>query len=335
MTRKKENRALPARWRIKKGRYYYRPHPNARQFWDNKVEFPLGASLAEAHATFSLRVGYEREVHTMDQLCDRYLIEVVPTKAAQTQRSNQYSLGRIRKAFAGNAVRDIQPRHIYQYRDHTGTVESKKKANLDLEVLSHMFTKSIEWGLRDNHPMTNKKVVKFTLEHRKVLPQPEEIAQFAQLLPRQLQLYVALKVWTGRRKGELLRLQRQHLTDSGMLFVDNKRGDQLLVPWETETRLIVTELLSLPGRSLYVFHARDGRPYINDEGSSSGFDSIWQRYSRRWRESGGTPFTEHDLRKVRASQLSANQAQTLLNHATGQTTKRYRLGPKVLDLQSK
>jgi len=268
----------------------------------------------------------------MEQLCDRYAIEVLPEKAPATRRSNQYSLQRIRKAFAGNPVALIRPKHLYQYRDHTGKHESKKKANLDLEVLSHMFTKSIEWGVRDDHPMTDKQVVKFSLKHRRVLPTAEEITAFASSLPHQLQLYVALKVWTGRRKGELLRLRRQDLAEAGMLFVDNKRGDQLLVEWEDETRAIVRQLLDLPGKSLYLFHTRDGRPYIGEDGNTSGFDSIWQRYSRKWREAGGKHFTEHDLRKVRASQLSASQAQLLLNHATGQTTKRYRLGPKVVSM---
>ena len=55
---------------------------------------------------------------------------------------------------------------IYQYRDYIDKTESKKKYNLDHEVLSHMFTKAIEWGLRKDHPMTGKKVTKFTLKSR-------------------------------------------------------------------------------------------------------------------------------------------------------------------------
>jgi integrase len=329
------NRSLPSRWRYRHGAFYYRVPPRARQHWDNKTEFRLGTTLAEAHATFAQRIGYEGEVRTMDQLCDRYTLEVVSEKAPATQRSNQYSLQRIRRAFSGNRVHLIEPRHIYQYRDHIGRTESKKKANLDLEVLSHMFTKSIEWGLRSDHPMTNRRVTKFSLEHRKVLPTIEEVTHFASGLPPQFQLYVALKVWTGRRKGELLRLERRHLTEHGMVFTDNKRGGEILVPWEDETRAIVRRLLSLPGASLFVFHTRAGRPYIKDDGTTSGFDSVWQRHARRWREGGGKHFTEHDLRKVRASQMSQKQAQALLNHATGATTGRYQLGPKVLEIGSK
>lgn len=335
--RKPEHRGLPARWRWKDGAYRYRVPEHARDHWDGKSEFRLGSTLAEAHATFAKRVGYEGNVSTMCQLCDRYALEVVSEKAAATRKSNSYSLARIRRAFAGNKVALIRPKHLYAYRDAIGKRESKKKANLDLEVLSHMFTKAIEWGLRDDHPMTDKKVVKFALDHRRVLPTEEEVLAFLPNLPRQFQLYVALKIWTGRRKGELLRLQRSDLLNEGMRFSDNKRGDEIVVPWEPATRAIVTELLNRPGavRSLYVFHTRNHTPYINEDGETSSFDSVWQRASRKWRDAGGKAFTEHDLRKIRASAMTANQAQTLLNHATGQTTKRYRLGPKVLEIGSK
>lgn len=232
----------------------------------------------------------------------------------------------------------IRPKHIYAYRDAIGKRESKKKANLDLDVLSHMFTKAIEWGLRDDHPMTDKKVVKYSLDHRRALPTEADVLAFLPTLPRQFQLYLALKIWTGRRKGELLRLTRSDLLDEGMRFRDNKPPyDEIVVPWEPATRAIVGELINRPGsvHSLYVFHTRNKTPYIVEDGRTSSFDSVWQRASRKWREGGGTPFTEHDLRKIRASQLDAAQAQTLLNHATGQTTKRYRLGPKVLQIGSK
>ena len=166
-----------------------------------------------------------------------------------------------------------------------------------------------------------------------MLPTEDEVLQFASGLPLQLQLYVALKVWTGRRKGELLRLTRSDLTERGLRFTDNKRNEEILLPWEPETRVIVQRLLDLPGRtSLYLFRTRSGQPYIHADGNTSGFNSMWQRYARKWRDAGGKHFTEHDLRKVRASQLTASQAQALLNHATGATTERYRLGPKIVDL---
>lgn len=333
-----KNKSLPSRWRKRGKSYYYRPHPGARHHWDGKVEYCLGQSLAEAHAEFARRIGYEGTLRTVAQLCDRYLLEVVPGKAAATQKSNRLSIARIRGVMGQSDVSAIRPVHLHAYRDRIGERESKKKANLDLEVLSHMFTKSIEWGIRDDHPMTGKKVTKFRLEHRRVLPTEADVLTFLPYLSRKFQLYVALKIWTGRRKGELLRLHRSaDVTDRGLRFTDNKSGDELLIPWEPETRAIVQELLTLRDgkRGMYLFSTRDGNPYITADGDTSGFNSVWQRAQKKYREAGGKHFTEHDLRKFRASQLTADQAQRLLNHSTGQTTRRYQVGPKIVEIGSK
>ena len=160
----------------------------------------------------------------------------------------------------------ILPMHVYEYRAHIGKTESKKKANLDLEVLSHMFTKAIEWGVVHHHPMSHKKVTKFSLKPRKVRVNPDDLIAFA------------------------------------------------------STLTIVTEILNLPGytRSSYLFHTRDDEPYIKADGTTSGFDSIWQRHMVKAIKEGkvSTRFTEHDLRKIRASTLTLEQAQHLLRHTT-------------------
>jgi integrase len=274
----------------------------------------------------------------MDQLCDRYTCEVLPGKAPATRKSNEYSLKRIRKAFAGNRVAAILPMHIYQYRDAIGKWESQKKANLDLEVLSHMFTKAIEWGIIHMHPMTNKKVTKFSLKARRVRIDQAELVAFAATLPRQWQLYISLKLWTGRRKGELLRLTRFDIVEQGMRFVNNKNpDDEFILEWEPETRAIIKDILNLPGytRNRYLFHTRNDEPYIKADGNTSGFDTIWQRYMVKAINSGKvkTRFTEHDIRKVRASQLSREQAQHLLRHTTPKQTETYQVEPTLVSIQ--
>jgi hypothetical protein len=46
--RSKENSGLPRGWRLKHGAYYFRVPPDLKKYWDNKTEFQLGASLANA-----------------------------------------------------------------------------------------------------------------------------------------------------------------------------------------------------------------------------------------------------------------------------------------------
>lgn len=320
--RNKENRPLPKGWRVRYNAYYYQVPKGSRHHWDGKTEFRLGKTLAEAHQTFAERIGFEGAVNTMEQLCDRYTLEVVPKKALATQKSNLRSLSRIRPVFAANRVAAIEPVHIYQYQDHIEKTKGAKYAALDHEVLSHMFTCAIRWGLIRAHPMTDKKVVKpSTGKGRTVLPTTDGIAALLSVMPRKWQLYVALKIWTGRRKGELLRVTLSDLTDEGIRFTDNKRGHQFTLAWEPEIRAIVDELLRMGKvRGMHLFSNREGQPYINADGECSGFDSMWQRYKTK----AGIDFTEHDLRKVRASQLSADQARELLQHTNQKQTERYR-----------
>lgn len=335
------NKKLPALWRFKHGAYFFRVPPEARHHWDNKTEFRLGRTLAEAHAEYARRVGYEGKVQLMEDLCDRYTLEVIPKKAPATQRSNQYSIQRIRKAFAGNRVSAIQPVHLYAYQDHVIKTESVKKAALDHEVMSHMFTMAIRWGVIRSHPMVNKGVVKpSTGKGRKVVPAQQELLALIAALPRKLQLYVGLKIWTGRRKGELLRLTRSDVTEEGLRFADNKNPDNAFtLAWEPETRRLIRELQQVNQGigSTYLFHTRDGQPYIKPDGTTSGFDSIWQRYRNKAFDAGviSVRFTEHDLRKVRASELSADQAQQLLQHTNPAMTARYRPGRKVVRIEQK
>ncbi|MEE4191539.1 MAG: tyrosine-type recombinase/integrase [Halieaceae bacterium] len=266
----------------------------------------------------------------MEQLCDRYALEVVPDKKPATQRSNLYSLRRIRRAFEGNQVAAIQPHHVYQYRDHCGRVESKKKANLDLEVLSHMFTKAIQWGVRPDHPMTGKKVTKFSLKssRAKVYVPDGELAAFASILPVKWQLFVSLAVWTGRRKSELLRVRIPDLLEAGIRFTNGKDDDDtFIVEWTPEIRAIVQGLLHVREKigSVYLIANRQGQPYVKPDGTTSGVDSIWRRYQDRAHEKGliKQRFTINDLRRKRSSELPLLVAQRLLRHTTPVTTKKH------------
>lgn len=338
--RASSNKDLPTGWRRKGNSIYYRVPKGAEHHWDNKTEFKLGSSLAEAHATFSERIGYEGRVLTMDQLCDRYSTEIIPTKAVATQKLNKLSIGRIRKAFSGNRVNAIEPVHLYEYQAHMLKEESLKKARLDHEVLSHMFTCAIKWGVIKIHPMTAKKVVKpRAAPSRTVVPTLKDLSELAAMMPEKWALYIALKVWTGRRKAEILRLKRSDIGEDGMRFVDAKDKDRVFtLAWEPETRAIVDRILRLPGnvKGMHLFSTRTGKPYINEEGDTSGFDSIWQRYRNKAYEQGkiSVKFREHDMRKVRASQLDAAQAQELLQHTNANMTERYR-PQKVVRIEQK
>jgi hypothetical protein len=145
--RAKHNKSLPKYWRLKNGTYSYRIPPHLRDLHGGKTEVSLGQSLSNAYRKFADFHQVEDDITRMTQLLDRYRLEVVPEhQSIHVQDLKNRSLDRLRASMGDNLVSVITPQFIYKYRDHIGRTRSHKQANQDLEVLSHCFTKAIEWG---------------------------------------------------------------------------------------------------------------------------------------------------------------------------------------------
>lgn len=327
--RNKDNRRLPTGWRFRKGFFWYRVPDRERELFDGKAEFKLGRTEAEAYEEWARRKRIQERAYTLRQGFTRYRAEVMPKKAASTQKQRSYSLPRLMTAFGDLAPHELTPSMIYRYRDHVSKVKSQKWANVDMETLSHALSCMIEWGDLDRHPMRGLRF-KFSAGTRKHRVTDQDLIAFAETLPRKWQLYISLKLLTrGRRKGEILRLTVNHLTKDGIQFRNNKPPyDEYLVEWTPELRTVVEEILAIPPRrigSAHLFLTRNGRPYIDFEGDTSSFNTMWTRYMAKAVKMGHVSerFTENDLRKKAVDGESLQRAQELLRHTTAQTTKKH------------
>lgn len=339
-----KNKPHPTGWRWKNGAWRYRVPSGMEAEWDGKKEFTLGKTEAEAYQMFAARMRvYERGgLIYMDQLLEKYQIEVVPTKAPATQRSNRLSLQRLRLAFRGVKIRAVKPSQIYQYRAYVAAKLSNKHYNLDHEVLSHAFTKSIEWGARDDHPMTDKKVVKFPANKRTRYVEDWELAEFLSVSGAFLARYCRLKMLLGQDKGDLLSIQIAGIKPDGLVVAARKKTAkkrqtkrERFFPYlnpdgsSTGLREALDAILKMPRPvgSFWLFCTRKGQPYIKPDGTTSGFDSIWQRAMRKALTETKLQerFTEHDLRaKVGSDAETDEEAQRQLDHTNRNQTLTYR-----------
>jgi hypothetical protein len=89
---KKENKGLPARWRVLHGAYYFRVPKGFESEWDGKQLFRLGKTLAEAYCMWADRIATIDDAKTIAELLDRHALGAVPL------------LG-------------LKPRHVYKYID--------------------------------------------------------------------------------------------------------------------------------------------------------------------------------------------------------------------------
>jgi hypothetical protein len=336
--RNKENRSLPARWTWKNGAIYYIVPANQKHLWDNKSWFRLGKTLPEAHRSYSERIhDTGAKVITMQHLLDRFEFEHLPKLKKATQKYYIHALPILRQVFTTNKVPVslVEPHHAYQMMDFVSKEHNNKRAAQCMECLSSAFSQAVRWGVIKANPFIGQ-VKKPSSKGRNRSVSDAELIGFASTLPRKWQLYISLKLHTkGRRKGELLRITRQDLVDEGIVFTNNKReGDKFIVKWTPDLRAIIKEILSThPARlgNAPLFFGRKYAPYINEDGETSGFDSIWQRYMRKWVDKGNEKFTEHDLRAKAVENENLEVASRLLRHTTqAVTAKHYRRKPEQI-----
>lgn len=333
-----ENKGLPKRWKFQHGAYYYRVPPGLEKLWDGKKMFRLGKTTPEAYRTWAQRLEHLDEVKTVGQLLERYSLEVIPTKAPATQTGNYQQLEKIRTVFGDMTLQTIEPQDIYKYVDKRGKLSAARK---EIAILSHALTKAVEWGYIKQHPFKGEVRLEGEKPRTRYIEDWEviECLKLPSMRKRgsvqSIQAYIGIKLLTGMRRGDMLRLRVSDLGDVGIRVNTNKTGKPLIYEWSEELRAAVD--LALSTRPIqfspFLFCNKNGLGYVNEKtGKAEGWNSMWQRFMDRvLSETKVTErFTEHDLRAKCASDAKTlEHARALLAHTDVKLTQRvYRRKPE-------
>lgn len=230
---------------------------------------------------------------------------------------------------------------FYQYIDKR---QSKVAARREIEVLSHAFTKAVEWGIIDRHPFKGE--VRLAGEKpRTRYVEDWEIVECLALESKRthgsvlaVQAYIRVKLITGLRRGDLLRLSMSDLKEDGIHVTPAKTatstGKSLILSWTQELRAAVEMAKAArPVRiAPWLFCNRNGLSYVNEEtGRAGGWDTMWRNFMARVLKETKVKqqFNEHDLRAKCASDAQTlEHAQALMAHADSRLTERvYRRKP--------
>lgn len=352
--RSKENQGLPSRWRHTHGAYYYQVPPGLEHLWDNKKTFRLGTQLHESYKTWAAKLGSIERSKTIGDLLDRYALEVIPSKAPASQQSNQNQIKMLRKVFGNQPLLPFPPKLVYQYVDKRSvkkldpetnrTTGGKIAAHREIELLSHAYTKAVEWGYIDKHPFKSEVRLKGEKPRERYIEDWEIVEMLAIGSKRasgsvlMIQAYLRIKLLTGMAQGDLLRLTEEQLKADGIHIQRHKtKARKTIYAWTPELWSAVSMAkASRPVHiSPFLFCNREGSGYVNElTGKAPGWKSMWQRYVERViKETKVTEhFTEHDLRaKVASDASSLEHARALLSHADSRTTDRiYRRKAEVV-----
>lgn len=345
--RNPENAGLPKRWRFVYNAYYYQVPQGTEHHWDGKKTFRLGKTLPEAYRTWADRLGHIDKACTIGQLLDRYALEVVPTKAVSTQTVNAKQIKQLRAVFGHMPLTALEPQHIYQYADKRRSKDKSAKtprlvsARREIALLSHAYTKAVQWGYIKAHPFKGE----IRLEGEKPRTRYVEDWEILECLTLSspvkkgsvpmIQAYIGLKLLTGMRRGDLLRLKLSDFREDGIHLTTAKTGKRMVYEWTATLREAVAQAKAMRpnSRSFFLFCNRRGEGYINEAtGTASGWDSMWQRFMQRilTETKVRERFTEHDLRAKCASDAETlEHAQKLLAHVNDRITKEvYRRKPE-------
>jgi integrase len=234
------------------------------------------------------------------------------------------------EAFRGKTLAEISPQAIERYKNSRrqsitkrGTQRSPASVNLELQLLSRIFTVAIRLGLAEANPCS--RVSKFKLQnqrYRYLLPDEEPLLLTQCVGNRKhLATMVPFAIGTGARKSELLNLKVRQVDFFRNLvtFDKTKNGRSRMVEVNPELRQILLELSRGKRPDDYVWvNTRTGRPYAD----------VKRAFPSACADAGIEGLVWHDLRATYGTRLgeagfNAYDIAKLMGHANISTSQRY------------
>lgn len=227
--------------------------------------------------------------------------------APTTVKDYTYALeSHIYPAFGAMKPKAFKPTHAAQYLHTCRKSGRAVRANREIAALASAFNYGMAMGLVDFNPCRGVRRNKERPRTRSVsigevnaLLELAEARGGASLMVCLIAVTVAL---TGRRRSEILGLQRSALTEDGLAMEDTKTKRfglrRYLVKWSPMLRRVVALAGEVRPAGETVFPTRTGQPYTD-----SGFKCEWNKLTRLYEAQVGERFRAHDLRALYVSEM--------------------------------
>lgn len=245
---------------------------------------------------------------------------------AELDPKTQMTRRRILERFAqhkGNGDKPYKlmlPRHIRTRRDEM--IATPEAANSLVKVLRQLFRFALRYDHHDFNPAADVELLRSNSEgyHSWTLA---EIEQFEEKHPigTTARLALALALYTGQRRSDLVQFGRQHVQKGWLVFTQHKGRNRHPVKLEIP---IIPELQRIidasPAGDLTFLRTDYGRPFTNN-----GFGNK----VRKWCDDAGLPHCSiHGLRKAAAARLAELgctefEIMAITGHQTSKEVTRY------------
>jgi integrase len=237
--------------------------------------------------------------------------------APGTRRQRRYLLDRFRAEHGDKPVALLQ-------RDHIGRMVAARAATPSvainfLKVLRALMVHCVDVGLRVDDPTIGVKSAKIRSAGIHTWDEVE-IAQFETAHPvgTRARLALALLLFTGQRRSDVIKMGRQHIRDGAIHLTQQKTGATLAIPVHAELATIID---ATPSEHLTFIVTVAGSPFSPD-----GFSNLF----RDWCDQARLPkrCSAHGLRKAACRRLaeagcSALEIMAISGHASLREVQRY------------
>lgn len=322
--RRTKNKNLPSRVYVHHGSYRYVP----------KVGKPVPLAKVGDFGGMLRRLsevlGNDGELHTLGAVMDRYLLEITPGKAKDSRRKEPGQMAKLRAVFGHYLPGDMNQPDAYSYLTKRST-KAPTAAVREIELLRHVCTMAAKWSSEwPANPLRGIELPK--TKSRKRYVTNEEYTAFWNLAPPMIQCAMDLAMLTGLRRGDILALTRDNLTNDGLLVQPSKTkgstGNVILYEMTPALEAVIRKARENgPELRMHILCNTRGQGYLDRT-----FDGAWQRVMRKYEAQGHERFQFKDLRKKSASDEVDNAlASKRLGHSSLEITDRvYRLKPKLV-----
>ena len=229
--------------------------------------------------------------------------------ALSTQRTYQNILGRFRDEDGHRRIAGLQRRHI------EAMIAEKAKtpaaANNHLRMVRMLMQFAMGIGLASSDPTAGVKGIKSRSRGFHTWSE-EEIQAYEAKHPigTRARLALALLLYTAQRRGDVVRMGRQHIKDGVIKVRQEKTGEEMDIPLHAELAGIIA---LTPSGNLPFLVTRSGKPF-----TSAGFGNLFREWCN---EAGLKHCSSHGLRKAASRRLAEAGCTTHeIGSITGHTT---------------
>jgi integrase len=256
------------------------------------------ATMIEGEIIAGKHFPTKKSTHTLNELLDKYVQEIMPRKTEETQRSHRGAVMFWRERLGHKLLTDITKADIIPLRNERSMITAPATVQKYLTILSHAFNTAIkEYGWLDANvvntvsrpPLPPGRLRYLSDEERSRLLQECQKSQNPYLYP-----LVILALATGLRRGSLFNLTTARVdVAQGILYLDKtKNRSRLALPLVGEA-LTCAHHLCTTSSDGYVFPRGSGNPWCH-------YRTSWEHAVARAKLQD---FSFHCLRHTAASYL--------------------------------